>query len=353
MSFLSRKGSTIFRRMGATGGVQPIAAALAIFPIALGTALTLQAKGHSEIQGLIDSASALCCLRNDGDKPFQLEINFEIFPPDGEAVKGTYKETWLSKNEWRKEFNSPIYTSLAVSDANGELNQSEPSYEPYWISQAEFALFYTQPQLMPKDRIGNARNKRKEGKLLDCAEVKRENHASVEFCADVESRDLIAATYSDGGETFEWTDYALWDGKLIPHKLQVMNRGHVTFEAEATKLSSDVGSRESALKPPSGAGIYFHPPCEDKNIVDAKRTSSPSPIYPQASKMLGHEGREKVWAIIGRDGKLHQITILQGLTPELDEVVVETLKKWRYTPTTCGGGPVNVESEIDVNFVLH
>jgi len=40
------------------------------------------------------------------------------------------------------------------------------------------------------------------------------------------------------------------------------------------------------------------------------------------------------------------------IDPELARASIESVSKWRYTPTLLNGQPVEVETTIDVNFTL-
>jgi protein TonB len=56
-------------------------------------------------------------------------------------------------------------------------------------------------------------------------------------------------------------------------------------------------------------------------------------------------------AIIGRDGSIRNLQVLSG-PPLLINVAREAVQQWRYQPTLLNGEPVEVITEIDVNFTM-
>ncbi|HBY59718.1 MAG TPA: energy transducer TonB, partial [Solibacterales bacterium] len=56
-------------------------------------------------------------------------------------------------------------------------------------------------------------------------------------------------------------------------------------------------------------------------------------------------------AIIGRDGTIQNLTVVSG-HPLLVPSALEAVKQWVYQPTLLNGEPVEVITQIDVNFTL-
>jgi len=54
--------------------------------------------------------------------------------------------------------------------------------------------------------------------------------------------------------------------------------------------------------------------------------------------------------VIGNDGTIKGLKLLSG-HPVLAKAAVEAVPKWRYQPTVLNGVPVEVVTEVDVNFV--
>ena len=56
-------------------------------------------------------------------------------------------------------------------------------------------------------------------------------------------------------------------------------------------------------------------------------------------------------AIIGRDGKVENLTLISG-NPLLVSAAEKAVSQWVYRPTLLNGVPIEVETDIDLNFSL-
>jgi len=75
------------------------------------------------------------------------------------------------------------------------------------------------------------------------------------------------------------------------------------------------------------------------------------PAYPLAAKARGIEGVVILDVLIGRDGAIQDLSVRTG-HPSLAGSALETVRHWRYRPTTVNGVPVEVQTEIEVTFRL-
>ena len=87
------------------------------------------------------------------------------------------------------------------------------------------------------------------------------------------------------------------------------------------------------------------------NVQQAKLLAQPRPVYPPLAKQARISGTVRFTAIIGRDGTIQNLTMLSG-HPLLVAAATEAVKQWRYQPTLLNGEPVEVVTQIDVNFTL-
>ncbi len=88
------------------------------------------------------------------------------------------------------------------------------------------------------------------------------------------------------------------------------------------------------------------------NVQKANLISAPRPVYPPLAKQARISGVVKLHAIIDKQGNIQQLTVESG-HPLLIPAALEAVKQWRYKPTLLNGEPVEVITEIDVNFTLN
>jgi periplasmic protein TonB len=75
------------------------------------------------------------------------------------------------------------------------------------------------------------------------------------------------------------------------------------------------------------------------------------PAYPRMAVMTHTEGQVVLRAIISRTGTIENLQVISG-SPFLSRAAIEAVRQWRYRPYELSGQPVEVETQIVVNFTL-
>lgn len=75
------------------------------------------------------------------------------------------------------------------------------------------------------------------------------------------------------------------------------------------------------------------------------------PEYPQLARQARIQGTVVLCAIINRDGRIENLQVLSG-HPMLVPAAIEAVRQWRYRPYLLNDQPVEVETQITVNFTL-
>lgn len=87
------------------------------------------------------------------------------------------------------------------------------------------------------------------------------------------------------------------------------------------------------------------------NVQAAKLIREIQPDYPVLARDARIAGTVRLQAIISKDGKVEDLKLLSG-QPLLVQSAMDAVKKWLYKPTYLNGTPVEVLTEVDVNFHL-
>jgi protein TonB len=82
------------------------------------------------------------------------------------------------------------------------------------------------------------------------------------------------------------------------------------------------------------------------NLINQTR-----PVYPPLARQARIQGTVKLTAIISKDGSIQKLEVLSG-HPLLIPAALQAVKEWRYKPTLLNGEPVEVVTQVDVNFTL-
>lgn len=87
------------------------------------------------------------------------------------------------------------------------------------------------------------------------------------------------------------------------------------------------------------------------NVQQAKLVRQPKPAYPALAKQARISGVVHLAAVIGKEGGVIDLQVISG-HPLLVPAAIEAVKLWVYQPTLLNGEPVEVSTQIDVNFTL-
>lgn len=89
------------------------------------------------------------------------------------------------------------------------------------------------------------------------------------------------------------------------------------------------------------------------NVQAAKVVRQVKPEYPAHLKAAGVQGTVMLEAVIGIDGKLQNLQVLNSLVhPDLIQVATEAVRQWQWEPTYLNGVPVEIVTAVNVNFTL-
>ena len=86
-------------------------------------------------------------------------------------------------------------------------------------------------------------------------------------------------------------------------------------------------------------------------VQGAKLTHRVEPRYPRLAVDARVSGTVRFTAVIARNGEIQNLQLISG-HPLLAQSARDAVKQWRYEPTLLNGSPVEVSTQIDVNFVL-
>jgi protein TonB len=87
------------------------------------------------------------------------------------------------------------------------------------------------------------------------------------------------------------------------------------------------------------------------NVEAANIVQKVTPIYPAEAKANRVQGSVRFTVIIGKDGRVQNLTLVSG-DPVLAQAAKDAVQQWVYKPTLLNGAPVEVMTQVDVNFTL-
>jgi protein TonB len=76
-----------------------------------------------------------------------------------------------------------------------------------------------------------------------------------------------------------------------------------------------------------------------------------NPAYPPLARTARVQGSVLLAAVIGKDGTIQNLHVVSG-HPLLTQAALDAVRQWRYKPYILNGEPVEVDTQVTVNFTL-
>ncbi|TAM82733.1 MAG: TonB family protein [Acidobacteria bacterium] len=137
-------------------------------------------------------------------------------------------------------------------------------------------------------------------------------------------------------------------------QLAPLNPGLHRMLGEALAKKGDIAAAEGEFRAAAALPVDANIPKRIRvggQVIAAKRIYFEKPVYPDDAKAARVAGVVRLEVVIGRDGSVAEVKVLSG-NPLLAPAAVNAVRKWWYQPILMNGSPVEVLTEIDINFEL-
>jgi len=130
-----------------------------------------------------------------------------------------------------------------------------------------------------------------------------------------------------------------------------------TAEAAAPSMLEIATAGESAPPPDLGSGEAIMPKALPQALNISQGVSrgllikKVQPIYPQNALAMRIEGSVELMAMISKTGEIAQVKVLSG-NLQLTKAASDAVKQWKYKPYLLNGEPVEIQTQITINFKL-
>jgi protein TonB len=111
-----------------------------------------------------------------------------------------------------------------------------------------------------------------------------------------------------------------------------------------SNLSGLMSSTSSSVSKPSLATVKI-----SQGVSQGLLIKRVQPKYPTGALAIHHEGAVQIEATINKEGNVKNLKVLSG-DAVLARAAVEAVHQWRYKPYYLNGEPVEIQTQITVNF---
>ncbi len=104
------------------------------------------------------------------------------------------------------------------------------------------------------------------------------------------------------------------------------------------------------VAPPAAPPALSHP-LKVSHWAEGNVIFRVQPVYPPLARQARIQGSVELRAIISKTGTIENLVVVSG-HPMLVKSAIEAVRQWRYRPYLLNNDPIEVETDVTVNFVL-
>lgn len=300
-------------------------------------------------------------------KPFHMKASYQLYDDNGKpAEQGTFEYWWASPKVNRVTWTRGDSTSTDWSLPDGKHAYLSTGGFNIFEHKLEAAFFSPLPEaagLDPK-QVRLERDEVKLGALkLPCVEVipLMPQHGQLQvvplglfptYCFEPKMP-ALRARYSFGSFVEGFDSIVKFEDHYLPKQVQFYENARPILSAKVETIEGILATNP-ALTPDTRASR----PTANKVTISAGMmagflTKQVRPFYPQSAKQARISGTVILAATIGRDGRVHDLRVVQTPAPALAASALWAVSQWQYKPYLLNGEPVEVDTTVNVIYTLY
>ena len=334
---------------------------LACGAVLVALACDASAEDTTAVIERLHRAAALNSIDDATMKPWHLKLSFQLFDAKGTPTeKGTIEEWWAGPSREKTVCTSPSYSSTEIRTNDGLFRSKGMSYVP---SSLELILRQVvHPAPSEGDITESQPDLRKEtaGKTpMDCImlaqQIKNVAYAPLglfpTYCFDRDSNSLRVS--------YDFGSQIIVRNKLGTFQQRTVVVDQMTLQDSITQVSAHLDTLQSIVPNESD----FAPSADleevkpdgimvSAGVMRGLKISGIDPFYPKTAIRDHVSGSVILRARIGSDGHIHSLRVISTPAADLAIASLAAVRQWTYKPYLLNGEPVDVDTQITVNFAM-
>jgi TonB family protein len=123
-------------------------------------------------------------------------------------------------------------------------------------------------------------------------------------------------------------------------------------KAQETVTVAAQGAPASSANPAAHLAAQPKPIRVGGNVEQMNLVTKVQPIYPASAKAARIQGQVMLETVISKEGEPLDIRVLASPSDDLTQSSLEAVRQWRYKPTLLNGSPVEIVTDVVVNYTL-
>lgn len=142
------------------------------------------------------------------------------------------------------------------------------------------------------------------------------------------------------------------DDKGVPPAIGTIGiEGGTGDRWSSNSVLNSIGNEVARLVPPPPPPPSVARRPVTSHMMEGNLVHRVQPEYPYPAKMAHIQGSVVLRAMISKEGTIENLQVVHG-HPMLVKAAIDAVRQWRYRPYILNDSPVEVETEVTVNFIL-
>jgi TonB family protein len=306
-------------------------------------------------------------------KPGHLKATYQLYDDAGKPTEqGTYEYWWTSKQVYRSSWTRGSVNYSVWHTADGKVayqgSSKELNYFEYRLETAFRSPLTSAGEVDPaKFRLDPNGFTASAGSVVTCfnatpitpKEDKVETltvgsfHNSIfhTYCINTKVG-ILLGIYSFGTQAVKFSNFQRIEGRYLAREVCFREDQRDILSAKVDTMDT-LSPTDPALTPPQEAQLVRVDRVQlGADFAESLLVKKVAPVYPQDAKDAQTQGKVVFQAVIGTDGKVHDLQLLSAPAASLATSAFWSVSQWQYKPYLHNGEPVEAETTVDVTYSL-
>jgi TonB family protein len=321
---------------------------------------------------ILEAAAQLYNFSSPTLKPWHMKVSYQLYDEESKpTVRGSYEYWWAAPDTYRSSWARPDSSGQPTGHTDWHVNGKHfragtgPSLSFFERKlQSDLLTPLPRPEDLDMDKVRLEKQEQKFGNTkAPCVMLIRKmpllGRPQVvplgefpTFCFDP-AHPVLIAYYAFGSTTVGYNKVSRVQGMMLARDLSVYEGKRKVLTATVDSVSGLAAAAPELT--PSAEAVPERTPEKveiSSGLATGYLVKQVRPQYPQEDKDNRVSGKVVLRALIGRDGHVHDLSVVEGPSPTLIGAAMVAVSQWEYKPYILNGEPIDVTTTVNVIFHL-
>jgi len=300
-------------------------------------------------------------------KPWHIKVSYQLYDETGKpSDRGTYDYWWAAPETYRSSWTRPglSQTDWHVHGQHYHAGEGRPLSFFERKLQSDILTPLPKPEDLAPEKVRFDKEQQKFGSVkLPCVMVVPEMHLHAhaeqiplgEFPTYCFAPDhpVLRAYYAFGATSVIYNRVVQVQGVYLPKEIRIQDGDRLVLSAAVDTIERLSPSAPELLPAKEAQSVPSTPRVEiDSAVAQGQLLKKVAPHYPEQAKIDHDQGTVVLHALIGTDGRIHDLSVVQSPSASLVGAAMWAVSQWEYKPYLLNGNPVEVNTTIKLIFKL-